>query len=59
MNNTGCLVALLSSVKLLRENLERAKCQLDKPTYEKSALELDAMKRLLEEMIRSRGSAIF
>lgn len=55
MNNIGCFVALLRSVKVLRENLESVKGQIDQKVYQNSADELEAMKSFMEGLMRDRG----
>jgi hypothetical protein len=51
MNNNGCFVVLLSSIKVLRDNLEQVKDSIDDRVYEKTNAELSAMKRFVESMM--------
>ena len=54
MNNNGCLVVLLSSIKVIRDNLEQVKDSIDSRVYEKTNAELSAMKRFVESMMQSK-----
>ena len=55
MDNNGCFVPLIGSVKMLRENLESVKGQIDQRVYSDSMKELSAMQDFMEGLMRDRG----
>lgn len=55
MDNNGCFVPLIGSVKMLRENLESVRGQIDQRVYQNSMKELDAMQVYMEGLMRDRG----